>query len=167
MDRQANVQELFSRGASPPPSDPQFQQRQAYSNQPPRISPPNALDTLFRGLGTNTQQHNGGLSGTLSTISTLSNPQSVQSDPITPLSLLEEGPHSQGPSQNPSGDRERQNALLTLLGSVASPNGGQNRNVLPPSQPPVPQIPTPPATSHNEPQGKPQEKLLLDQLMTG
>src|ERR1700730_9580589 len=135
MDRPANVPELFSRGSTPP-SDPQFQ-RLPYNNPPPHPSNANTLDTLFHGIST-TQQHSVGLPPGFA------GPPNVIPEP--PLTILD----------------DRQNALLTLLGTV-SPLASQSRTIPPATSQNVTQIPTPPGTTNtSESQGK----YLLDQLMS-
>src|ERR1700722_16674233 len=164
MDRPANVQDLFSRGSTPP-ADPQFQ-RQTYSN-PPHIAPTSSLDTLLHGLSASaTQQPPAALGPSFAPGPT------IHQDSITPMSLLDEkSPPQSSPQTN--GDRDRQHVLLSLLGSVP-PGSAQNRPAPPTSsqpmiQPmtqPMTQVPSPPAAPLPAASSESQGKLLLDQIMS-
>ncbi|CAK5279371.1 unnamed protein product [Mycena citricolor] len=145
MDSRPNpptLQELFSRGSTPPvptqPSLPPFGNSNASSSQ---------IDSLFQQL-------------------TASAPEQTQSEgyhsgPATPGTSNDEQPAST--SSVPNSNADRQSALLSLLSGQPNPR---------PAPPPNPQqVPTPPSASsrsgtsptHNETQGK----ILLEQLMSG
>ncbi|THV07877.1 hypothetical protein K435DRAFT_772233 [Dendrothele bispora CBS 962.96] len=147
-----NLNELFSRGPSPPVA-PQSMQQQYTS--PPNVSPTNKIDSLFQHLSTSSpSEHSSHQHSASANQSTTDLPDSG-SIPTTPIMAISDELVS---VPNP----DRQSALLSLLGNVSSsaPVG------------PLPQqIPTPPGSSHrsgaspnhNETQGK----ILLEQLMSG
>ncbi|KAJ7090254.1 hypothetical protein B0H15DRAFT_255005 [Mycena belliarum] len=145
MDNRANasIQDLFSRGSTPPiPSQPSLQQQ--YSNS--HNASPNQIDSLFHHLSSSDNQ-----------------PETYNSAPPTPV-LSSSDEQQPVPSVSASASNaDRQSALLSLLGAPVLPRG---------AAPPNPQqVPTPPSAStrseasatHNEAQGK----ILLEQLMSG
>lgn len=176
-----SMRTIFSRGPSPPRRASFDNPQQLVDTQPASVDPisssPNHIETLFNNLGspTSTQSHTG----------PFMNPHSVHesnSAPATP------GIGGGGPGSTASStvsapvntSSERQNALLSLLGSVSVSNTAANT----PSSAPVPQlpqqvqqqqqpqqIPTPPgsASAQRSPpiNNNDQGKFLLDQLMSG
>lgn len=173
---------IFSRGPSPPRRASFDNPQQLVDTQPATVDPvsasPNHIEALFNNLGspTSTQAHNG----------PFMTPHAVHesnSAPATP------GIGGGGPGSTASStvsapvttSSERQNALLSLLGSVSNTNATNT-----PSSAPVPQlpqqvqhqeqqlhhqIPTPPgsASAQRSPptNNNDQGKFLLDQLMSG
>jgi hypothetical protein len=164
MARPSNYQELFSRGASPPESQ---SQHQLYSN-PPHASSTNQIDSLFNNITpSSSQQPLAGLGGGNSY---------GNSDPATqnaPSTFDDPNSASTATQNNPVPDRERQNALLSLLGSVSSTNTQGQAGAAPAAQPMPQQVPTPPGSSQrsgpspNDSNTETQGKILLEQLMSG
>ncbi|EKM55623.1 uncharacterized protein PHACADRAFT_256363 [Phanerochaete carnosa HHB-10118-sp] len=167
---------LFSRGPSPPPQPQLYQQgapAQVSDPHPPappstRESAPtahNTLDTLFHGLTASAPQQ-----ASQQPPSHASNvyavPQDVpHSGPATPASVNAgsvSSSHS-GPSNTTA---DRQNALLSLLGTVTSPPS--NPQAAPSFVSMPQQVPTPPGSAPRVGQtSNEQTKFLLDQLMSG
>ncbi|KAH9842849.1 uncharacterized protein C8Q71DRAFT_224221 [Rhodofomes roseus] len=167
---------VFSRGPSPPPhqsfqaslsqvNDPHVSPAPSYREPPPASSTAH-LDNLFQTLNAPSNSHvspqpshNGS--------NIYAGPQEANSGHATPASVNAGSISSSmsGPSNQAT---ERQNALLSLLGSTVS--GPPNVQGAAPGAPPPPQqVPTPPGSAprsgmtSNESQGK----LLLEQLMSG
>jgi hypothetical protein len=150
MARPSNLQDIFSHGTTPPQNQTQ---QQSYAN-PPHGPPTNQIDTLFHGLSSdNNPPQPPPAPGAGNPFRTTEPPG--QNVPST------DGAYSAGSAQNTTApDRDRQQALLSLLGRAAAPPGPQ-------------QIPTPPESSqrsghsnidsNNEAQGK----MLLESLMSG
>ncbi|KAI8998769.1 hypothetical protein BD414DRAFT_476045 [Trametes punicea] len=178
MDTIPNRDNVFSRGPSPPPPAQHFQVPQAQQNDP-HVSPapsqrevvPNTaqshLDSLLHGLNSASASHVSPQPSVASASIYHGPPEPAHSGPATPASG-----NAGSVSSNVSGpgnqSSDRQNALLSLLGAVASPSS--NPQSMLPMGPPAPQqIPTPPGSapragmSNSESQGK----LLLEQLMSG
>ncbi|KAI0079997.1 hypothetical protein K474DRAFT_440600 [Panus rudis PR-1116 ss-1] len=169
---------LFSRGPSPPPQQQQHFQAAISQLPDPHVSPQSThrdippqsnshIDSLFHNLGatqpaqTSPQPSNAGSVH-------YSGPQDAPaSGPATPASIGAGSIASTG-SGHVNSNAERQNALLTLLGSVSGPQPNV-QNIPQQAQVPPQQIPTPPGSAprsgptNNESQGK----LLLEQLMSG
>ena len=179
MDPVGSRENLFSRGPSPPPQSQQFHipatsqptDSHVTSPQSVRESAPtthNAIESLFHNLTISAAPQVSSQPPNVSS-NVYAAPQDIpHSGPATPASVNAgsvSSSHS-GPS-NPVADR--QNALLSLLGAVASPPA--NTQPLGPTIGPIlpQQVPTPPGSapragsSGNESQ----TKLLLDQLMSG
>ncbi|KAJ6547097.1 hypothetical protein B0H19DRAFT_1163992 [Mycena capillaripes] len=151
MDNRANnsIQDLFSRGATPPIApQPSLQQ---YSN--PHDSAPNQIDSLFHHLSSSSDHQS---------------ETYLNSAPVSPVMTSsddQQQPQQQQQQVPPStsSNADRQSALLSLLGGPANPRGAAGVNPQ--------QVPTPPSAStrsnasptHNETQGK----ILLEQLMSG
>ncbi|KAI0747987.1 hypothetical protein C8Q80DRAFT_1102878 [Daedaleopsis nitida] len=136
------------------------------------VAPPTAaqsqLESLFNGLGAPSASHVSPQPSVASANNIYYGPQEQpHSGPATPASG-----HAGSVSSNVSGPSnqtaERQNALLSLLGSVSTPS--TNPQPIPPVGPMQPQqVPTPPGSA---PRGgmtssESQGKLLLEQLMSG
>lgn len=158
MDPNRSIQDLFSRGSTPPVTQPQHQP--AYPA--PHHTPPNQIDSLF---------HN------LSAQSDIQNTYDSNSAPTTPVVPLADDTISSSASVPNNSASDRQSALLSLLGAPSAASAAAARGPPPASAPaPAPaqmpqQVPTPPGSSqrsgtspsHNETQGK----ILLEQLMAG
>ncbi len=176
MDPISPRDNVFSRGPSTPPIVHGFSQGlPAQSNEPQNTaqrepapgSAQSQLDSLFHGLNAPSVSH-ASPQPSITGPSIYHGPQEQpHSGPATPASG-----HAGSISSNVSGPSyqasERQNALLSLLGAVASPSSNPQSN--PPVGPVQPQqVPTPPGSaprpgmSASESQGK----LLLEQLMSG
>ncbi|KAJ6618338.1 hypothetical protein B0H10DRAFT_2030437 [Mycena sp. CBHHK59/15] len=147
MDNRANnpIQDLFSRGSTPPV---QQSLQQQYPN--PHNASPNEIDSLFHHLSSSSDHQHQQSSAYLN---------SAPSTPV--MSSNDEQPPSSSVSTSTNADR--QSALLSLLGGPANPRGPVATNPQ--------QVPTPPSSAtrsgasptHNETQGK----ILLEQLMSG
>ena len=162
MDHQNPHESLFSRGGSTPPIIGQHfgNPTQSSSNSP------NNIDTMFSTISAAVT------TGESLPAGASTNPYVSPSFATSNMSFHEDTAPSGSVPTNPS-TTNRQNALLSLLGTVSNPGG----SVRGPSGggPPVPQpqqVPTPPGSSHmsgnssgndNESQGK----FLLEQLMSG
>lgn len=181
MDPITGRENVFSRGPSPPPHQafqmppPQQQQEQQPLAPPTQrettVTANNALDTLFQNLTAPPQPQVG------------PQPPSVPSNPFSnqPLDVPHSGPatpasvNAGSVSSSHSGpghaSADRQNALLSLLGAVASPSTATA--TIPNLQsmaPPAPQqVPTPPGSAPRLPptSSESQGKMLLEQLMSG
>lgn len=178
MDPIVNRDNLFSRGPSPPPPSQHFQVPPAQHNEP-HVSPAPShrevaqttaqshLDSLLHGLNTPSASHVSPQPSVASAGIYHGPQEPPHSGPATPASG-----HAGSISSNVSGpanqSHDRQNALLTLLGTVASPSSNP-QPMLPAGPPPPQQVPTPPGSAprpgmlSSESQGK----LLLEQLMSG
>ncbi|THH32998.1 hypothetical protein EUX98_g1193 [Antrodiella citrinella] len=184
MDPINNRDNLFSRGPSPPPQQhQQFHQGPPLQNNAQHVSPTQSirelaqapaathLDHLFHNL-TLPHQRQPSPHPSIVNNNVYAGPQEgPASGPATPASNAAGSSASAGSASNPTTDR--QNALLSLLGSVTpqtnvhqpQPNNPQpSTNQAPPQQ-----VPTPPGSapragpSNSESQGK----ILLEQLMSG
>lgn len=156
-NNRGQLHDLFSRGSTPPVVG-----NPAPYNVPTQILSPanpaqNQIDSLFQNLNPS--------SGLAQSNDVYSNNNS--SAPTTPsMSLADEpGPISSPPTTTTT-TTERQNALLSLLGTGSSRPQAQPSTAFPQ------QVPTPPGSSaqrssetppHNDAQGK----FLLEQLMSG
>ncbi|KAI0670515.1 hypothetical protein C8Q78DRAFT_975321 [Trametes maxima] len=180
MDPVPSRDNVFSRGPSPPPPAQLFQLAPAQQHLPdPHVSPAPShrepaqttaqshLDSLLHGLNSPSAAHVSPQPSVASATIYHGPQEPVHSGPATPASG-----HAGSVSSNVSGpgnqSHERQNALLTLLGAVASPSS--NPQPMLPVGPPAPQqVPTPPGSAprggltNSESQGQ----LLLEQLMSG
>ncbi|KAH8108132.1 hypothetical protein BXZ70DRAFT_39589 [Cristinia sonorae] len=183
MDPITSRDNLFSRGPSPPPQPHQLFQGPPVQSNDQHVSPapsirevapaPAAthLDSLFHNLAAPTQRQP-------SPHPIVNNPvyaapqDAPASGPATPASNAAGSVTSAGSASNPN--TERQNALLSLLGTVAPQGAIHQPNPQPSAQAPPPpqQVPTPPGSaprsgpsgpSNSESQGK----ILLEQLMSG
>ena len=199
------MRSLFSRGPSPPrrasfdvlpnqqddpalatPSDP------ALMNSSPNVNN-SAIDALFSNLTTNAAGSQNYPPPPF--MNTLAHPTESNSAPATPGSLHTVPGGGSNPSSTVSGptnttNTDRQNVLLSLLGSVSSTANNTPMNVAPPlmpvMQPQQPQqtqsvqqgptqVPTPPGSANMQranavqspTSGNPSGKILLDQLMSG
>lgn len=169
----ATLQELFSRGATPPTQQPQHQQFSSGSHLS-NSSSPNQIDSLFHHLSTPGDQQL-----TQQSASQTSDNYG-NSAPVTPAMPLTDEPSTVSNASAPSVTAaDRQSALLSLLGGpatgTAARGNANNINNTVPLVPAPAQVPTPPGssqrseaspshnTSHNEAQGK----ILLEQLMAG
>ncbi|KAJ7470309.1 hypothetical protein FB451DRAFT_1253314 [Mycena latifolia] len=147
MDNRANnpIQDLFSRGSTPPIApQPSLQQQYSHSQN----ASPNQIDSLFHHLSSSSEHQ----------------PETYNSAPSTPImsSNDEQPPVS---SVSTSTNADRQSALLSLFSAPVNVNtrGAAASNPQ--------QVPTPPSAStrseasptHSETQGK----ILLEQLMSG
>ncbi|KAI0361950.1 hypothetical protein OH77DRAFT_6284 [Trametes cingulata] len=177
MDNVPNRDNVFSRGPSPPPPTQHFQVPQTQQNDP-HVSPAPShrevaqttaqshLDSLLHGLNAPSTSHVSPQPSVASAGIYHGPQEPVHSGPATPASG-HAGSVSSGVSGPGNQSNERQNALLTLLGAVASPSS--NPQPMLPMGPPPQQVPTPPGSaprpgmSSSESQGK----LLLEQLMSG
>ncbi|CCM02933.1 uncharacterized protein FIBRA_05048 [Fibroporia radiculosa] len=177
MDPINSRDNLFSRGPSPPPSQQPFQlppsqpSDQHVSPAPSHLDPPPApsttqLDNLFNTLNAPSVSHVSPQPSHTSSNIYLPSQEHTNSRHASPASV-NAGSVSSSMSAPTNPTVERQNALLTLLGSVSAPVASIQ---LPPVGGAAPQqVPTPPGSaprntmSNNETQGK----LLLEQLMSG
>ncbi|OJT08940.1 hypothetical protein TRAPUB_150 [Trametes pubescens] len=178
MDPIVNRDNLFSRGPSPPPPSQHFQVPPAQHNEP-HVSPAPShrevaqttaqshLDSLLHGLNTPSASHVSPQPSVASAGIYHGPQEPPHSGPATPASG-----HAGSISSNVSGptnqSHDRQNALLTLLGTVASPSS--NPQPMLPAGPPAPQqVPTPPGSAPRQGMlsSESQGKLLLEQLMSG
>jgi hypothetical protein len=159
-----NYQELFSRGASPPESQ---SQHQLYANAP-HASSTNQIDSLFNNMTpASSQQPLAGMGGG----NTYGNSDSTTSNATATF----DDPNSTSATRNNNSvpGRERQDALLSLLGSVSSTNTQTHAGTAPAAQPMPQQVPTPPGSSQrsgpspNDSNTGAQGKILLEQLMSG
>ncbi|KAL0947371.1 hypothetical protein HGRIS_013487 [Hohenbuehelia grisea] len=159
-NRPNNIQDLFSRGATPPAPQQQHTSYQGAHAQDAASS--NTIDSLFHGLtNPNDQQQSS---------NQVSNFGSGNSEPSTPSMPMIDEPLTSSAVSSVSATTasERQNALLSLLGQ---PSSNANANARSASYSGPQQVPTPPGSSqrsgaspnHNEAQGK----ILLEQLMSG
>ncbi|KAH9934831.1 uncharacterized protein B0H18DRAFT_978500 [Fomitopsis serialis] len=175
MDHANTRDNVFSRGPSPPhqqsfaaplsqANDPHVSPAPSY-REPPLASSTTHLDNLFQTLNAPSNSHvSPQPSNNGSNI--YAGPQEANSGHATPASVNAGSISSSmsGPSNQAT---ERQNALLSLLGSTVS--GPSNVQTAPVAHPPPQQVPTPPGSAprsgmtSNESQGK----LLLEQLMSG
>ena len=161
------MEQLFSRGSSPPGPQQPFpdltQQSRQYQHSSPaqsfrdpaQSSSPSHVESLFHNLNASSGQSNGNPIGP---------PHANHSAPATPVSSMtvHSGSSVTSAPPNPTTD-SRQSALLSLLGSTVPPNTAAAASG-------PQQVPTPPGSTHrtglpnsNESQGR----LLLEQLMSG
>ncbi|TCD61419.1 hypothetical protein EIP91_008453 [Steccherinum ochraceum] len=180
MDPINNRENLFSRGPSPPPQPHQHFQSPSLQNNDQHVSPapsirevapgpaPNHLDSLFHNLAAPSQRQPSPHPPHVVNNNLYAGSQEAPaSGPATPASVTAGSVASTGSTSNPNTDR--QNALLSLLGSVTPQNTVHQPNPQPSAPAPPQQVPTPPGSapragpSNSESQGK----ILLEQLMSG
>jgi hypothetical protein len=159
-----HLQDLFSRGSSPPQNQVQHQPFNSPSN-PPQSGPPNQIDSLFQNLNPNNTPSQ---PPTMGGGNPFRNPEPpVQNAPTTDDSFSTSG----SPQNNATAERERA-ALLSLLGPAVSPPGALAGTAPAPAPGPQ-QMPTPPGSSQrsgsspNDGNNEMQGKALLDQIMSG
>jgi hypothetical protein len=172
---------LFSRGPSPPRATSFDLIDNTPTVDPAPSASPTHIEALFNNLGspTSTQAHSGPFMNPLAT-------HESNSAPATPGSL-HAGAGGSTASSTVSApvttSSDRQNALLSLLGSVSNTNATNTPNTTTAPVPQLPQqvqqqqqqpqqIPTPPGSasagrSVPAPTNESQGKFLLDQLMSG
>ncbi|PCH38277.1 hypothetical protein WOLCODRAFT_115184 [Wolfiporia cocos MD-104 SS10] len=184
MDPITGRDNVFSRGPSPPPNqqsfqlpptqlnDPQASPVPSLRDPPPATSSTNHLDHLFHTLNAPSASHVSPQPSNSGSNIYAGPQEHPNSGPATPASVNAGSVSSSmtGPNTQAS---DRQNALLSLLGTVSGPpSNNQGNTQINPNlggQVPPQQVPTPPGSaqralmSNNESQGK----LLLEQLMSG
>ncbi|EPT05944.1 hypothetical protein FOMPIDRAFT_1026825 [Fomitopsis schrenkii] len=173
MDHVNTRDNVFSRGPSPPPqqpfaalsqvNDPHVSPAPSY-REPPPASSTTHLDNLFQPL-TSTSHISPQPSNNGSNI--YAGPQESNSGHATPASV-NAGSISSSMSGPSNQAHERQNALLSLLGTTVS--GPSNVPSAPAAPAPPSQVPTPPGSAQRSGginSSESQGKLLLEQLMSG
>lgn len=180
MDPINNRDNLFSRGPSPPPQPhqhfggPLLQPNDQHVSPAPslrEVAPAPAathLDSLFHNLAAPSQRQPSPHPPTVNNNIYAGPQEAPASGPATPASVTAGSVASTGSA--PNANTDRQNALLSLLGSVSPQGNVHQPNPQPISQAPPQQVPTPPGSapragpsSNSESQGK----FLLEQLMSG
>ena len=172
MDHGSTRDNVFSRGPSPPPqqpfaalsqvNDPHVSPAPSYRELPPASSTAH-LDNLFQPLTSNShvspQPSN-------NSSNIYAGPQEANSGHATPASV-NAGSISSSMSGPSNQAHERQNALLSLLGSTVS--GPSNVPSASSAPIPPPQVPTPPGSAQRSggiTSSESQGKLLLEQIMS-
>ncbi|KZT69035.1 hypothetical protein DAEQUDRAFT_757242 [Daedalea quercina L-15889] len=174
MDHANTRDNVFSRGPSPPPqqsfgalsqvNDPHVSPAPSY-REPPPASSTTHLDNLFQTLNAPSTSHiSPQPSNNGSNI--YAGPQEANSGHATPASV-NAGSISSSMSGPSNQIHERQNALLSLLGSTVS--GPSNVQTAPVAPAPPQQVPTPPGSAPRSGMtaSESQGKFLLEQLMSG
>ena len=175
MDSITGRDNLFSRGPSPTPQQSPFLSSQNTEQHPanpstqrePSNTAQSTLESLFSNIAAPVQPPVSQQPPASSSNAYAGPPDLPHSGPATPASMTA-GSVSSSHSGAVHQTTERQNALLSLLGTVTSPTTSTQTAPLMGPAPPQ-QVPTPPGSAPrvgqatNESQGK----MLLEQLMSG
>jgi len=156
MDNRANLHEsLFSRNSTPPTHPPP--QQHPFPQHNPNNSAPSLIDSLFQNITAPAEHHPAPSDSHSIDIYT-------ESAAIAPaLSLPDD------PANAPGTVAERQNALLSLIGSTGTSATNRPAPAPQPSQQQPQQVPTPPGSSARSNASPPQTgtQKMLEQMIGG